>query len=364
MEQKVKNIKNLYITKSFCCLGESLDKCFGCKYCRAEPLSTNNIYNTLPEKINPIFSNMPIVINIFYGDPLLQVEKTKNYLKQLEEVDHKGIVLIITKGKITDLGDLNYNLDIHIALSTIGLTHSVDKVGYKNFLYNLNHLNDYNVKYSCEFRPIMYGINSNEEVIDNLFKLCSQHNLPIGYCGLQASEDLKQYWNDNNIIDFKPFPDYELCVKKPISEECENIINKYSKKYNVPIFKKTSCLLSYVHNLGRDYNAHYYRPNELDCKDCVMFNNCMDFKSKQNDLVDFSELIPFKHIIKKVEGYKCSYYNMCKFPHNDCTNISGYVIHIDKQITSADLRVIKWLTGYTVKSSFVESAELSKEWMK
>ena len=360
----MENIKDLCVTKSFFCLGESLDKCFECKYCRAKPMSTNSIYNTLPKVINPIFTNAPVVINMFYGDPLLQINKTKYYLKQLEKANHKGIVLIITKGKITDLGDLNYNLDIHIALSTIGLTHSVDKIGYENFLYNLKHLDNYNVKYSCEFRPIMYGINSSEDVIDNLFKLCSQYNLPIGYCGLQASEDLKQYWDNNNITDFKPFPNYELCVKKPISEECENTIYKCSKKHNVPIFKKTSCLLSYVHKLNRDYNAHYYRPNEMGCKECLMFDKCMDFKLKQNDLVDFSKIIPFKHTIKDVRKHKCSYYNMCKFPHSDCTNINGYVIHIEQQVTSADLRVIKWLTGYTIDSNFIESTELSKEWMQ
>ena len=51
---------------------------------------------------------------------------------------------------------------------------------------------------------------------------------------------LNQLKVNNNITDFKPFPNYELCVKKPISEECENTIHKCSKKHNVPIFKKTS----------------------------------------------------------------------------------------------------------------------------
>ena len=95
-----------------------------------------------------------------------------------------------------------------------------------------------------------------------------------------------------------------------------------------------------------------------------MYDKCMNFKQAQNDLVDFSKIIPFKHTIKKVKGHKCSYYNMCKFPHSDCTNINGYTIHIDKQVTSADLRVIKWLTGYTIESDFVEITELSDEWIK
>lgn len=339
-----------------------MNKCYDCKYCRAKSNENKIKYDILPEYINSVFSKIPIVINMFYGDPLLQVEKTKSYLKRLEDAKHQGIVLIITKGKITDLGDLNYNLDLHIALSTIGKTHDVDKIGYKNFLYNLKYIKNYKAKFSCEFRPIMYNINSDKETIDNLFKLCSKHNLPIGYCGLQASDELKQYWTKNNLDYFEPFPNYELCMKKPISEECETIIREASKKYNIPIFKKTSCLLSYVHKLHKDYNAHYYRPNELNCKECEMYNSCLEFRENQNDKMDFSKIIPFKYNIEYVNKHKCSYHHLCKYPHPDCTNISGYIIKIDKQLTSADVRVIKWLTGYTVKANFTESNFLSDEW--
>lgn len=53
---------------------------------------------------------------------------------------------------------------------------------------------------------------------------------------------------------------------------------------------------------------------------------------------------------------------ICEFPTDDCSNISGNIIKISDELTTADVRVIKWLTGYTVDAEFVESQYLSKRW--
>jgi hypothetical protein len=37
-----------------------------------------------------------------------------------------------------------------------------------------------------------------------------------------------------------------------------------------------------------------------------------------------------------------------------CMNISGKLIKINEKITSSDLRIIKWLTGFTVDCEFSE----------
>ncbi len=64
-------------------------------------------------------------------------------------------------------------------------------------------------------------------------------------------------------------------IKKQYHQlEVQNIFDDLSSKYNVPIFRKTSCLISYVHNLERDYNPHYYRPGEMNCKSCLMKDKC------------------------------------------------------------------------------------------
>ena len=55
---------------------------------------------------------------------------------------------------------------------------------------------------------------------------------------------------------------------------------------------------------------------------------------------------------------------ICEYPTEDCSNISGNVIKINKPITTSDVRVIKWLTGYTVDANFVESYAISEDWFK
>ena len=357
-------IKDLHISKSFYWLGDSLERCFDCKYCRAKPKQISS-YNVLPSKINKNFINLPVVINLFYGDPLLQIENTKKYLELLEKENHKAPVIIITKGNLFKLGKLNYNLDIHIALSTIGKNSWVDSIGHNNFINNLKYIENNknnNIRFSCEFRPIMYQINDDYKTINDILKLCGEYNLPVGYSGLQGSPDLIEYWKENN-IDLKPFPNYDFSIKKPISYECEQILKEASIKYNVPIFKKTSCLISYSHNLERDYNAHYYRPNEMNCIECLMKDKCIEYKNNQHTNKELlKDIIPFEFSIEFKTKHKCLLHNSCPYPHTDCTNINGNLIIINKKITTADVRVIKWLTGYTVVAPFVESNYLSIEW--
>jgi hypothetical protein len=87
-----------------------------------------------------------------------------------------------------------------------------------------------------------------------------------GYSGLQGKPDMVKYWEENN-IPFKPYPSYKFGHKKSISNKVENNIMELAKKYGTNVFKKTACSLSYTHGMERNYNAHYYRPNEVNCCD-------------------------------------------------------------------------------------------------
>jgi hypothetical protein len=359
-------IKDIRISKSFYWLGQSLDHCFGCSYCRALT-GKNTSYDRLPSSINPLFRELPVVINLQYGDPCLQADTTRHYLQRLEDDKHTGPVIIITKGNLKSLGPLAYDLKINIALSTIGKYHEVDKVSHYNFLENLDYLKCLppRIKFSCEFRPIMYQINDDPDTIWSLFCLCSDYNLPIGYSGLQGDPELVKYWEENN-LKFKPFPGYEFSMKKPVSQECYETIQECANFYQLPFFKKTSCLVSYTNNLLRDYNSHYYRPNELECKTCFMKSTCETFKNNLQfyDINKLRSLIPFDFEVVIKTNHKCLMHDTCPNPHQDCTKISGYLVSIKEKITTADVRVIKWLTGYTVAAPFYESPYISTKWLK
>ena len=365
-------IKELYISKSFCCVGRNQKKCYGCAYCRVSN-ETEFEYSDLPITINKHFDQLPISVNLFYGDPLLQLDKTIEILRKLEDTPHTGPIVVITKGKLLDAYKKgfpdDFNLDLHLAFSTFGIEHEYDKISHKNLDSNLHtaHIKYPSYKKSVEFRPICYGINDSPDIIEGVFKISNNYNVVIGYSGLQGTPDTQKRWLKDG-IELTPYPGFNFGHKKSISSEIQLLFDEMSVKYNVPIFRKTSCLISYVHGMQRDYNAHYYRPSEMNCENCVMKSKCFDFK--KNKLSDeyykesIKTVIPFNFDIIYKEKHECilKKKNICEFPTADCSNINGNIIKIDKKLTTADVRVIKWLTGYTVDADFEESTELSNEW--
>lgn len=347
------------IFKSFYHLGTKLNKCFNCKYCRARFDNYEN--QILPTQINPLFKNIPVAINLCYGDPLLQINNTVNYLKKLESSNHKGIVIIITKGNIKQFPKEQFNLNIHFAFSTFGKNHFYDGGNIYTFLNNLEEAKKRKYNFSIEYRPICYNINDDEKTIYFVLNQANKYNIPIGYCGLQGKPDCINYWKEKR-YNFISYPNYTFGHKKIISNEIENKIQTISKKLNINIFKKTSCLLSFAHNLNRDYNAHYYRPNEVGCFDCPMKVRCNSF---YKNLFEQKLNIPFEYDIIYKEKHECilKTKGLCEFPTKDCSNINGYIIKIFETITTADVRLIKWLYGYTVDANFYESTKMSDKWI-
>ena len=363
------DITNLAIfAKSFYLLGDSLKFCYDCKYCRLNgEADIENHYSVLPSDINDNFKNIPVAVNLFYGDPLLQIENTVKYLRLLESSGHLGPIVIVTKGDFSKFPDEKFNLDLHIAFSTFGIDSTLDGNTMERFENNLKQIKKRrnNYKYSIEFRPIIYGVNDSIDVFNRVLSLASSYNLAIGYSGLQGKPSSVEIWKKNN-IDLKPYPGYKFGHKKIIDDKVVTLFESLAKEYNVKIFRKTSCLFSYVHNLDRDYNAHYYRPTEINCKECVMYDKCNSYKNNLKIDNNLDSIIPFKYEIINKKKHECilKKNNICEFPTEDCSNISGNIIHIDDEITTSDVRVIKWLTGYTVDAPFYEDAHISSSWVK
>lgn len=366
--ENVKTTDIALFAKSFYLLGDSLDHCYDCKYCRLNgEKSEDKHYNILPSEINPIFTNLPVAVNLFYGDPLLQIDNTVNYLRKLEEVEHKGLVIIVTKGDFSKFPDERFNLDLHIAFSTFGVNSYLDGSSMERFENNLKQieLRKNNYKYSIEYRPIVYNVNDTVEAFEKVFTLAKKYNLAVGYSGLQGKPESVKIWQEKK-INLQPYPGYKFGHKKIIDDKVVMLFEKMAKYYNVPVFRKTSCLFSYVHGFERDYNAHYYRPNEMGCNNCIMKDKCMNFKKNLSLDNNLDEVIPFKYEIINKQKHECilKKKGICEYPTEDCSNISGNVIHISKMLTTSDVRVIKWLTGYTVDANFNDSFLISEDWIK
>ena len=360
-----KLFKDAYFGKSFMMIGDSLPHCFNCSYCRANDNEEKH-FSILPSELNPMFKKIPVAVNLFYGDPMLQIDNTMKYLYRLEEAGHTGPVIIITKGNLRKFPkDRKLNLDLHFGLSTFGVdtTPSYDGGSMGGVRDNLEYSRELGYKYSIEFRPIINHINDDIETIEDVFKLAVEHETGIGYCGLQVSPILKKHIEDEKL----PFMPYEGCgfgMKKFLPPKITGIFDEFNEKYpKVHAFKKTSCLIAWKHGLDRDPNAHYYRPNEVGCKTCPMYEKCMVYKNSLDKCEDVE--LPFDYEIVDKEHHTCGLFKLgvCKFPSSDCMNINGKLMKINEKITTTDVRLIKWLTGYTVDAEFVESPYMSKKWI-
>lgn len=370
-------LTDYYFLKSFYCMGREHEVCFDCAYCRARNKHNEKEYFTPPSAINPLFISIPVVINVFYGDPLMYLLDTIKCLSILKEAKHQGPVIIITKGdmsdkKVKETFDRDWGLKIYFGLSVFG-NDEFDNVGTLDRLRTNLHVcqelsKKYTYSYGIEYRPIIKGINDSDEIMKKIFLLASYHYTGIAYSGLQVESELADYIKEKN-LPFTPYEGYEFGMKKNISSEVEEKLRQYSETYRVPIFKKTSCSISYLLNIGRDYNAHYYRPNEMGCKNCPNFVNCKRYKRFSDDLghwdVDELKNLPFDLKLVYKEKHECRLHRegLCKFPSDDCMNIHGNLLTTDRQLTTSDVRLIKWLTGYTVDADFIESPYISEDWL-
>jgi len=231
----------------------------------------------------------------------------------------------------------------------------------KQFISNLKESKNHDYKYSIEYRPIISNTNDGSGTIERVMKLAKDYGMAVGYSGLQGKPERVKRWRAEGLR-INRYGGYQWGYKKNISHEVRQRIKYIAKKYKVNIFSKTSCLISYVHGYKRDYNAHYYRPNEVGCQGCVLDQKCFRFHS---NLFPYAlPQIPFKHKIVFKKKHVCSMKKkkICNFPTRDCSMIKGHLIKIRKKITTADVRMIKWLTGFTVEADFVESPFLSDEW--
>ncbi len=360
--------ENILLAKSFYLLGDSLNCCYDCKYCRLNgEKEEEKHYHLYPTDINPALTNIPVAVNLFYGDPLLQIDNTVHILKELEKRNHKGPVILITKGDFSKFPDIPFNLDLHVAFSCFGTNSYLDGSSMVRFEKNLETTTKRksNYKYSIEFRPIIYQVNDSKEVFMKVLKLAQKYHLAIGYSGLQGKPESTKIWQEQN-IPLKPYPGYSFGHKKIIAPKVVELFENLAQTYEVPIFWKTSCLFSYVHNLPRDYNAHYYRPNEVGCFKCPMKEKCFTFKNNLELNSNLTDLIPFSYEIIETKNHECilKKQKICEFPTADCSHISGKILKIKEPLTTSDVRMIKWLTGYTVDAQFYESPYISEAWQR
>lgn len=265
----------------------SYDGCnIGCKYCILSALGNRNkIKKVANEKelveqllnFRLYTTEVPISINN-QTDPLLNEEvflSTIKILNLLEQHNVTNPILIITKGYIKEqylekIGSIKLNIVILYTFSGLaGKMENRNELMQFETIKMLSKLD--NVKLVHYYRPVIEGMNSDEETIKKIASIVTKYCKASIISGIRINTYLLEQFKKLNVeLPEKYDPDHKILLPDTYNKILE-IFKTENSKY--PVFKKTSCGVSYVLNKP-DYNGHSARIHYCN-PSCVSYPICM-----------------------------------------------------------------------------------------
>lgn len=254
-----------------------------------------------------LLRKVPVSINNYYGDPLIQWDNTVNKLEELSKAQHIGPIGIITKGKITKFHAkvlLNYvkkGLKIIVFISISELPQ-FEKVGMAHRYENISILNKYNINNVAYIRPMTPPYNTNKKIINKICKKLYQVRA--------KTMVVSGFRGDSNIIkDMNPKQILEWTLRvKLLTKDVYNQFKENCKKYNIQLFTRTSCATSCLLKDKYTYNPYYNSPDLVKCYDleCPIIKTCKSPDKPKYGSLSFLKFLGFKvKFIKENKINKC-----------------------------------------------------------
>ncbi|MGV9673895.1 radical SAM protein [Nocardia sp. NPDC003482] len=195
-------------------------------------------------------------------DPMLPRVKP-HLFAMLGMLDARGLrnhVLVITRWRIQSEDCTILNSFSNIRL-TVLITHSgidderIEPVDSTIAATSLRVAYDRADRYRVVlyWRPIVPGLNDSDAHFARAFEL-SQHAHATVFTGLFFKDQIRDYYRANGL----PEPYLEGARRKVFPEALERRILTAAAQYanRPPLFRKTSCAVTYAHGVA-DYNGHY-----------------------------------------------------------------------------------------------------------
>lgn len=163
---------------------------------------------------------------------------TRHHMKakdaeRLNQLRHIKLTLLFTYSGIEDKHIEPY--PSHVAAESLRLMSSPARRRYRTVLY---------------WRPLVPGLNDSDEHLYRAFEL-GKHADATVFTGLFYRDEIAAYYKANDL----PEPYEEPARRKIVPETLEQRVLSVSTA-SAPLFRKTSCAVSYAHGLP-DYNGHY-----------------------------------------------------------------------------------------------------------
>lgn len=203
----------------------------------------------------------PIQIFNRATDPLLPSVKP-HLFRVLTLLDAQGLtnnVLVISRYRLTKEDCDRFNSFAHLRISLLftwsGIEDSriepIDSEIAANSL-RLAFENARRYRTILYWRPIVPGLNDSDRQIEQALAI-GRHAHAIAFTGLFYRAQIRAYYESNGL----PQPYTDVARRKILTQDTEaRVIAAQAVAGGTPIFRKTSCAVSYAHRLP-DYNGHY-----------------------------------------------------------------------------------------------------------
>lgn len=195
-------------------------------------------------------------------DPLLPVVKphTFDMLRRLDEHGLTNHVLVITRWRVEpeDCAVLNSftNIKLTLLVTHSGITDTrIEPVDSTVAASSLRTAFECARRYRVVlyWRPIVPGLNDTDAHLEQAFQL-SHHAHATVFTGLFFKNQIRAYYREHGL----PEPYDQSARRKVFPERLERRIlaAAQSRHGGSPLFRKTSCAVTYAHGVA-DYNGHF-----------------------------------------------------------------------------------------------------------
>lgn len=212
-------------------------------------------------------------------DPFITDEVKASTFKLMDIMEEKGltnIVTITTKGLLTkedaEKLDQYKNIRVVIVVTYNNLPLKIQPINKKTQEETMKNISSCkNVILLHQFRPIIPGLNDDEETIRKTVNYAKQFCNATIYQGIRVNQYIKDRLEERDYT-----YNGEFDTHKQKSKDTDSVFEKIKKEDETyQIFDHTSCALSYIFDKP-DYNMHY---SKIDCsKYCKNYDKCHNVK--------------------------------------------------------------------------------------
>ena len=304
------------------------------------------------ERWRQILRKIPVAVNNFYGDPVIQWENTIEKLGNLEKSRHTGPIGIIMKGKLDErkVAELKekkekgLNLVILISISELTELEGTDSA---HRYENIRMLTEAGVPAIAYIRPMMPPFNTSEEVIGKIFSQLKEAGCTSAVAsGFRGDEALVERLSPDERVQW-------AMRVKVMPGEIFKRIKKYAEANNIQLFTRTACAVSAATGGERTYNPYYNSPNLVKCTElnCPIQDTCAPLSEPKEGSLELIKRLGFDvEFVPSANGKACGVSGEDRLRCPSCCTtcyFSSNIPHllVRGNVNLGDLAFIRFTTG-------------------